>query len=554
MNKNLRRNRSRDPQKTQRLLGCRVEAGHRGKEKGMALILTMIVLAVLSVMAVSFMFLSQSETWSTLNYRLTAQARDAAEAGLNSAGNYIVNTYTPPAAGTGCASDVLGCYTMTTYPVQVASTSKPVGLSCAGATWCSSNMPSNLSYPVAAVQDAFYKNSVGCGANPPGCGSLSATAGNLTTKVSYAVYAELLSMRSVTVYGGATGIIQTWLLVSDGTVNIGIRSSQVEVSAILEKPIAPTFNYAAFASSNQCSALTFSQAGTVVESYDSSLSGQPAGVLAADGNVGTNGNLTISSNATIDGSLSTPATGTGTCTSGAGGASTAETACAGCTVSGGLVALPQPISYPLPALPSPMPPITAESAGTDCGTVPNCTNLASKKIQLDPGNYGQVSIGSAMTDVHFHNGGGTTPGVYNMDYFSMGNANLIIDSGPVILNITGCATLNAGSTACATYLASALDITSTANVNASYNPSWFQVQYAGPGTVNVKCGGTVTSLLVYAPAAAVNLTANGSLYGAVIGNTVTEASGATIYYDRALQDGSFTVGNYVMSAFSWARF
>ena len=507
-------------------------ADHRAREKGMALIMTMIVLAVLSVMAVSFMFLSQSETWSTLNYRLTAQARDAAEAGLNSAGNYLVNNYTAPGTGTGCASDVLGCYTLTTSPVRVASSGNPVILSPDSSV---------NTYPNSTVQANFAVSGVGTG-------SLTTTVSNITTTVNYATYAKLLSMRQITVYGGATATIQTWLIVSDGTINIGVRSAQVELSAILEKPLAPTFNFAAFASSNQCSALTFSQAGTLVQSYDSSLPGQPAGIAPRDGNVGTNGNLTISSNATIDGSLSTPATGTGTCTSGSGSASTAETACGGCTVSGGLVALPQPIQYPLPAMPSPMPPLSSQTGNNNCGSIPNCASTTAKVINLTPGNYGQVSVGSAMTDVHL------VAGTYNMDSFAMGNANLIIDSGPVILNVTGCATLNAGSTNCATYLATAVDIASTANVNPTYNPTWLQIQYAGPNTVNVKCGNTVASALIYAPAANVNLTANGNFYGAIIGNTVTVASGGTIFYDRNLQNGNYTVGNSVLGAFSWARF
>src|ERR1700675_4959402 len=99
------------------------------KEKGVSLILTLIILGVLSVMAVSFMFLSQSETWSTMNYRLTSQARDAAEAGLNSATNYIVNTYTGPVAGAGCAPDVMGCYTVTSLPVKAVANGNPVILS-----------------------------------------------------------------------------------------------------------------------------------------------------------------------------------------------------------------------------------------------------------------------------------------------------------------------------------------------------------------------------------------------------------------------------------------
>jgi Tfp pilus assembly protein PilX len=65
-------------------------------EKGIALIITLILILVMSVMGVSLMFVSQSETWASLNYRLTSQARDGAEAGVDSAANFLMNKYTPP--------------------------------------------------------------------------------------------------------------------------------------------------------------------------------------------------------------------------------------------------------------------------------------------------------------------------------------------------------------------------------------------------------------------------------------------------------------------------
>ena len=68
----------------------------RKKEKGVALILTLILLAVLSVMAVSLMFIGRAETWSSMNYRMMTQARYGAEAGVNAAANWIQNSYTAP--------------------------------------------------------------------------------------------------------------------------------------------------------------------------------------------------------------------------------------------------------------------------------------------------------------------------------------------------------------------------------------------------------------------------------------------------------------------------
>ncbi|MBI2817409.1 MAG: pilus assembly PilX N-terminal domain-containing protein [Acidobacteria bacterium] len=507
----------------------------RAGERGIALIMTLILLAIISVMAVSFMFLSQSETWSTLNYRLMSQARDGAEAGVNAAANFLLNSnvsypYLPPDT-TG--ADLISDYTLTTFPVNYSN--DPVILSA--------NDDVSPNYPYSTAQDNFNTNGVGKG---------SLAAGGTT--VNYATTATLLAMRNVEVYGGSFATVPTWLITSDATIDTGVRNATVQVTAILERPIVPTFSYAAFATSNQCAALTFSQAGTVVQSYDSAVTPAPGGILASNGNVGTNGNLTVASNATINGSLSTPAVGTGTCVNGATGASTAQTACAGCTVTGGVVELPQPVPYPPPVLPSPMPPLTNQSGNVDCGNMPNCTLNASKNVSLAPGTYGNLTIGSSMEEVHL------TAGTYNLNTFKLGNASLIIDSGPVIFNVTGCATLNVGNTDCSTYIlpppASSLvvDLSSGAISNPSYNPLNFQIEYAGPGNINVKCGNTETAATIYAPNANITLSSNGTFYGSVIGGKVDVSSGGTIMYDRNLQETSYTVGNYVLGGFSWARF
>src|SRR5258707_10570112 len=115
---------------------------NRSGQKGVALILTLILLFVLSVMAVSLMFISQTETWSSLNYRLTSQARDGAEAGINSAANFIVSpsTYTEP----GGVGDPTSAYSTTVSPVTYGG--HPVTLSAMGTQ--------TAYYPVSSVQTA----------------------------------------------------------------------------------------------------------------------------------------------------------------------------------------------------------------------------------------------------------------------------------------------------------------------------------------------------------------------------------------------------------------
>ena len=68
----------------------------RSSQKGIALFFALMFILIVSVLGVSIMFVSQLETWSSLNYREMTQARYGAEAGLNSAANFIVNTYCAP--------------------------------------------------------------------------------------------------------------------------------------------------------------------------------------------------------------------------------------------------------------------------------------------------------------------------------------------------------------------------------------------------------------------------------------------------------------------------
>ena len=261
----------------------------RAKEEGIALILTLIMVALLSIMSVSIMFLAQTETLSTMNYRFTSQARDGAEAGINVAANYPLYTYTRP----GGAGDPLSNYTLTTTPVTYNNS--PVVLS--GNSSVSSN------YPVAADQAAFNTNGIGY------CNSCGLAAGTAT--VNYQTYATLESMQQVQLYGGGTATIQTWLITSDGTVANGIRNADVELSAALEQQgggAVAAFQYAAFASGNGCDVLALSGNATV-ESYNSTtynsanggVGAANGGLQTSGGNVATNGNLTSSGNATIYG-------------------------------------------------------------------------------------------------------------------------------------------------------------------------------------------------------------------------------------------------------------
>ena len=71
---------------------------NRSNENGIAMILAMFMVLIMSTLGVSLMFTSQTETWSSQNYKMMSQARYAAESGVQAAaktGTAQLNTTGP---------------------------------------------------------------------------------------------------------------------------------------------------------------------------------------------------------------------------------------------------------------------------------------------------------------------------------------------------------------------------------------------------------------------------------------------------------------------------
>jgi len=517
---------------------------NRSNQKGIALILSLILLVVMSVMAVSLMFLSQSETWSSFNYRLMSQSRDGAEAGINSAANYIVNTYTQP----GGVGDPTTAYTNTVSPVTCCGKGTVMLTTVSGDT---------SNYPVSSVVTSF---------NTAGVGKGSVTAGNNT--INYNTEATLLSMHSAFVPFGTTTpqTAQTWKIVSDGSIST-IRNAKVEVSAILERHITPTFNYAVFASSNQCDAVKFGGGG-ITNSYDSSVysgTGTPT-FSNSDGSVGTNGNLdTSGKGTTVNGNLYTPLTGTSKqpCSSTNLNAFTGSG-----SLNGSVVSLPQNISYPPPAIPAEGTldvSLTNGTCPTGSSAIPGCASggaLFPNDIYLPPGSYRNISI-TGQTRLHF------SQGIYVINTFteSGSNTGLFVDetgcaspcgtagfdqtpgTGPVVIKITG----DDSSGNPVSSSTTVVTLSGNSIQNPSLNPSYFQLLYAGVGNLKL-AGSSASAGLIYAPNASYAFTGGSDWYGAVLGNQLTDMGGTAVHYDRNLRRTAYTVGNWMLDSFTWKKY
>jgi Tfp pilus assembly protein PilX len=501
----------------------------RSSEKGIALVFTLFLMASLSALAVSLMFLSQTETSSTRNYRTMSQARYAGEAGVHKAINYLVNSYPVP------TSIIIG-YDPNVSPVTYNG--NPVVLSAT--TGVSSN------YPDPAVVSAF---------NTAARGSLDLPTGTVTGTVNYNAYATLLSMRQITVYGGASYVIQTWQITAVGTVP-GTMPATVEVTAMLERNYVAADTYAIFATGTGCGAIDMR--GTMhTDSYDSlSLSGSPPRpvIQSQSGAVGTNGNLSISGNVTVNGNLDTPRTGVGDCHD---GTPTALSESGSASVNGSVVQLPQPKVYPTPTLPPTLPPTTSLSiAASSCLTIQAsispaiCTGsgnlLTITTSGSTPLSLGNVSIGSnVQLTIQYGVGGVPSTGtaIVNLNSINLGS-----QSG-IQLGANTSVTMNVVGTGQST----PIDFSGGSFSNTSFDPSKFQILYAGTGNIEAT-GGSGAAVTIYAPNAAITMHGTADIYGSILSRTYLDTGGATVHYDRSLSSKFFTLSNYVMTSFSWKKY
>ena len=527
----------------------------RSGERGIALIITMFLMASLSALAVSLMFLSNTETASTRNYRTMSQARYGGEAGVHAAINYLMSsTYTStlpgsPFTGYGVTNSPVtctaGCGHTTAGTCDASSISNAVSTGCVVLSALSGV---SANYPDSTVATAFNTAAQGTLAT-----NASGTASNAAMgTVTYAAAAVLLSMREMTVFGGAKVVIQTWQVIGDGTVP-GAVPATVEVSATIERGPTGAVKEAVFATNSGCGAITMA-GNEVTDSYDSSaalVAGKPV-VSNSGGSVGTNGNLDISGNVTIHGMLDTPRTGVGNCTA---GSVTAETTSGNATVDAGYVSLPQTRTLTDPVAPSPMPATTSLQikSSTTCLQIQaylsggaTCTGASGNFTII--GNGGTVALpnvsiqGGSLT---FAGGTSSTVNVMINTITLAGGAVVGTSSGTsVVMNVAGQGVSSSGTV---------LDFTGGSLSTGSYDPTTFEILYAG--TANLKMTGNASSAaLVYAPDAQFTMSGTTDFYGAIVSSKFTDTGGATVHYDRSLSTKLPTVSNYALTGFTWKKY
>ena len=469
-------------------------------ERGIALVLSLLLTLMMSVLAASLMFLSQTETYASMNYRMMSQARFGAESGVHKAVNFLLYHYDAP-GGPGDPGGLLTDYDTTRSPVVDIATGETIVLS-ANIDVVEPN------YPNALVQAAFEQAAQG---------TLAAGSGT----VQYAASATLMSMQQV---GNQT--YTSWEITADGTIG-GARPATVTVTSVLEKQLTPGPGtlYAAFATAATCGALTWGVTAST-DSYDSAENPGPFGPVTtpSGGHVGTNGNLTlVAANSVINGSLSTPkADGIGmTC-----GDDLAAVGPGAILGTPPFKPLPEALTVPIPAVPDPAPD-------------PDEDIPVAGPATFAPGNYGNITLNSA--NLHL------AAGTYNINSLTANtNSQITVDSSPVIINIVG-------EDYTVPLLLNSSILPGPGNPANVYDAKQLLINYAGTGAITVQPVNGRFVGQINAPNA--NVTINTEYYGSMIGSTVTFGNRTRLHFDRSLSaTTTFAVGPDMLTSFSWKKY
>lgn len=553
--------------------GCR-------KDCGIALILVLLSMLVLSVLAATIVFTARSETLASYNFKLDTQADYLAKAGIQYAVNWFRSTHYRGVP-----------HSLATTYYSVSSTGAPWNL------WTSNTSPVTCISGCPSTNSAVQLINYGSGSsnypnitNTEGTPRAVATAfasdlanvrvsGDANNSGTFSINAILLNYQTVMVgLPPATSIapVETWLITSRASWTGGSSMTgavaTAEEQAIVQPIYVPTWGNALY---GFCSVSMTGSAGVCTDAFNSALGAYGGGnvsvasggcdsttatnVIAAGAGVGANGGVTLGSNVTVSGDV----------TIGSG-------APAGCTASGftgnASSVLGQVINGP-----HKNPPAQPTFRTGFPGAAPSYSGLKGSDVQILP-----LSVTTWPTMPPFPNashtppmtaGGpcmdasctGTVDHPYEIGDITMkgGSPKLRLIGGPdpfnpVYYNVDSLSQ-NQGSIEVSGYVVinikSKLDIAGngiTNGIASSIPPECVQINYAGTNEITINGNGAVSAVL-NAPDAEVDLGGGGSggyMVGAIQAKDVVVKGGYPIHYDIQLSRVGGVMGVPVTTAYN----
>ena len=559
------------------------EDGQKGRERGIALILVLLAMLVLSVLAAAIVFTARSETFASYNYKLDTQADYLAKAGIQRAINWFRSSHYRAVS----ESEANTYYTVT-------STGSPFNLftSNASPVICKSGCPSanspvqligfgsgSSNYPDIDNTESSARDVAAAFAsdlNDPSNTRVTADSGD---SGFFNVNAVLLNYQTVNVgylppY--ATNPVEAWLITSKatwtGNSGSGTALATAEEEAIVQPIYLPTWANALY---GFCSVTMQGSSGTCTDAFNSSLgaygSGNPSvasgqcdstsvnNVIGAGAAVGANGGVTLGSNVTVAGNVVIGASPSAGCAASGYSGSTSS-------VLGQVINGPHKDPPPAPTFRSGFP-TGAPSYSLSSGSVqvlpvgatwsnspfPQTTGVTPSTSLpcMDTTCNGSAAHPYEISSISMTGGGGggdapvlelvggsnpLNPVYYDIDSLSE-NQGVINVSGYVVLNIKSSLSI------------AGLGITN--GVSSNIPPEAVTINYAGANSVSISGNGAVSAVLD-APNATVSLGGGGSggyFIGAVQANNVSVQGGYPVHYDVQLGRAGGTMGVMVTLAY-----
>jgi Tfp pilus assembly protein PilX len=566
----------------------RKEAKHPNSagQRGVAMLFTLFTLLLLSAIAATLVFLTNTETAVNSNYRAERVTSFAAKAGMEevrdrmptlNAANLLpgqVNGVTtpfgvfPPAANSVLYIINSGAGAQSTVQPWVASTSSSPN----------PYMDDELCHDFAGVQQVQATSDVRCTTPPTATMAMPSQASTypwngtaaalpykwvrVTLKQSGSVSGYPVNGAAPTTqvcWNGSTEVLLNALdgLCKDNTApgvlpptvqstnpvyvitalaasSTGTTRKMVQAEVALS-PAQP-FPYGLFATGTSCPSLSFVGGGNnpiVTGSYNSANGGTP--VVNTGGDVGTNGGVNLTGQVQVGGAIGVPSLnpappscGYPTVANTISGGDISTSGGAGVYNPGAGPGNPGqfPGNVPTTAGPFTFPtPPDPTPLPTASGPVPAtaCPKPAKNSTCAVPGNYGTISLSGQNTLV-------LAPGVYNIYSLSLSGQSSITSTGPVVLNFPS------GSQ-------NPISISGQGVQSSSNIPNDFQINYGGTGTVQLSGNGS-SYAVVDAPNAALTVSGNGVFYGRVVGKTISYSGNAKFYFDKNTALGPQSNGGY----------
>jgi hypothetical protein len=554
------------------------------KEHGIALLLSILALLLLSAVAVGMIYMATTENSIAANFKSEETTYFAARAGIEEVRDRMI-----PASG-------VAPYGTTPYNINALLPTQLPGSANQGIIYILQNNPSNAMSMTNVTNgtpstNQFFDDEL-CHDFAIGGMSRSTTANvRCTTLPSGSGWYKTLtsaqggfSQAPTWTSGGTSNPLDwKWTRISlkaanstpyclDGKTGTNCYSDATQAAQIAcydgtsEKPVASTSNCASIGANPVylLTSLAVSATGTrrVVQAEIAQTplnSNQPAGLFATGTGCGASNPLTFGGNVTtgsFDSTTENPPNSFPTLSLsggdvGANGgvtiggtsaqingnvASTLPSGTTGCPLAitqngtptiGGETQIPTAYTPTTPSTPANVPQTSCTVANKCITTNQTCNkngkNCSVTGYSLSPGTYGNISIGSS-TLLTLQSGTTGAPAVYSINSLSeAGQASIRLSGppfGPVVINIAG-----AGQT-------TVLDLTAGGFANNSNVASNLTFNYGGTATIAMT-GGSAAFFVLNAPKANLKLTGNQTFYGSAVAQTIDVQGSSTFYWDKA---------------------